>query len=144
MDSAPTRLLCVCTGNRCRSKSLEAMAHATPGVEARSAGTHPVFEGRDILEDDLRWADYVVVFEEQHVRTIHSRFKRLAKKLRIINLDVPDRYAPLDRALIPLLQALVKQRIGLALHLPPQEDIDAAARHEAQLWGQLCGEDETR
>ena len=60
MNSIPTRLLCVCSGNRCRSKSLEAMANATPGVEARSAGTFPVFGGREILEEDLRWANYVL------------------------------------------------------------------------------------
>jgi predicted protein tyrosine phosphatase len=138
----PIKILAVCSGNRCRSVSLAAMANATPGVEARSAGTYPVLGGRAICKDDLRWATYVCVFEDQHVRTIRSRFTRLAKKLRIINLDVPDRYAPLDRALLPILQALVKQRIGLDLHCPPLEEIEAAARHEAQLWGQLCGEDD--
>lgn len=144
MDSTPTRLLCVCTGNRCRSVSLAAMANVTLGVEARSAGTFPVLGGREIVKEDLKWASYILVFEDQHVSTIHTRFPRLAKKLRIINLDVPDRFAPLDPVLLPVLQVLVKQRIGLDLNLPPQAEIDAAARHEAQLWGQLCGEEETR
>ena len=79
-----------------------------------------MFGGREIFEEDLKWASYVVVFEDQHVRIIHSRFKRLAKTLKIVDIDVPDRYAPLDPKLLPILQTLVKERIGLALDLPPK------------------------
>ena len=113
-----TKILAVCTGNRCRSKTLAGMLNATPGCEARSAGTNPILAGRSITEEDLRWAGHVIVFEEYHVQCIRSRFSKLAKKLDIINLDIEDRYAPFDPVLIELLKDNVAQRLGLALSVP--------------------------
>ena len=70
--------------------------------------------------------------ETQHEAEIRARFPKLAPKLEIINLYIPDEYAPLDRELILLLKADLALR-GLALNSPPEDEIVAAAQAERLL-----------
>lgn len=112
------KVLAICSANRCRSITLEAMLNATPGCEARSAGTHPIPAGRSITETDLRWADHIVVFEREHVRAIKRRFRSLFTTLHVVNLDIEDRYAPFDPALIEQLKDTLAEHWGITLGVP--------------------------
>ena len=58
----PVRVLFVCSRNRRRSPTAEAVASAWPGVEAVSAGTAPDAEAR-VSGDLIRWADRIVVMD---------------------------------------------------------------------------------
>lgn len=112
------KILCICTANHCRSITLAAMLNATPGMEARSAGTHPGRLGHAITEADLRWADWIMVFEMFHVKAIKLRFRKIYRHLTVINLDVPDDYMPHDPALIEWLQTTFMDRFKIELHAP--------------------------
>lgn len=113
-----TKILTICTGNRCRSVTLAGMINATPHCEARSAGTNPVRTGTAVTEAALRWADTTVVFEAYHVEWIKMAFPKLCKKLRILNFDIEDRYPPFDPALIELLKDHASRHLGLKLGVP--------------------------
>jgi predicted protein tyrosine phosphatase len=122
MNTTPTKILAICSGNRCRSVSLAGMVNATPGCEGRGAGTHPVVGGRPITEADLRWADHIFVFEAFHVSTIKARFRTLFPTLTMTNLEIPDQYAPYDPALRAILHAKIKALLGIDLQSPPNAD----------------------
>jgi predicted protein tyrosine phosphatase len=101
----PTKLLCICTANRCRSVTLEAMLRATPGFDARSAGTHPVWHGRPITPEKLAWADKIILFEPFHLKVVLARFPALAHTKPILDFSIPDEYLPYDPSLIAFLKA---------------------------------------
>jgi Predicted protein tyrosine phosphatase len=136
-------ILTICSANRCRSITLEALLNATPGITARSAGTHPIDTGRAITETDLRWADAIIVFEHQHIKTIRNRFWKLFRDLRIILFDIPDEFEPFDPDLLPLLVAQFQARFGLTLEIPADVDVRyQAARNWHRLpWWKTLRED---
>ena len=114
MDTTPLKLLVICTANRLRSKTLEAMLAQTPGFEVRSAGTHPHAHGRPITRTDLAWADRVVIFEPFHRRELLRRFVTLARTKPIVDFAIPDEYPAFDPALI----AFLKERFALYFNTP--------------------------
>jgi predicted protein tyrosine phosphatase len=118
--TTPTKILVICTGNRCRSKTCEAMLRNTPGFEARSAGTHPVLHGRPITREDLTWADTVLVFEQFHITELERQHgPSMLTEKPIINLSIPDEYPPYDAALIHFL----KERFALYFETPLADPI---------------------
>ncbi len=106
------RVLFVCTGNVCRSAIAEhllrelAKRRGVP-VEVASRGTAaesyfempepvvrllreqgvPPFRHRPRLltRDDLRWADLVLVMEEEHQRLACERFPEFSRKVRLLH-----------------------------------------------------------
>ena len=115
------KVLCICTANLQRSVTLEALLNATPGQEARSAGTHPSQGRHRITENDLTWADVVVVFEPDHVRHLRNHFYAFWKRAKPINLDVPDEYTAFTPELIEILGERIQRRF--AITLSPMEAI---------------------
>jgi len=104
MDTtAPTKLLVICTANKLRSQTMEAMLQQTPGFELRSAGTNPCLQGRPITRQDINWCDQLVIFESFHWKELHRRFPGLKKP--ILNFDIPDEYEAFDPALMVFLKA---------------------------------------
>lgn len=76
-------------------------------MSTRSAGTSPNARHR-ISEDDLRWADVVMVMEHKHRDRIVAAFPRLVEHLPIHVLDIPDEYRAMDPELVELLQLIVE------------------------------------
>ena len=104
--SAPRRVLFVCSQNRLRSPTAEAVFRDDPGLEVRSAGTDadaPVPVTRELLE----WADVVLVMERRHRNRIHARFRDLYAVKPVRCLYIPDEYDFMDPELVRLLRERV-------------------------------------
>src|SRR5438034_1405728 len=106
------KLLFVCSQNRLRSPTAEAVFFHWPGVEAMSAGLNgdaitPV--STDLLE----WADIVVVMEEKHKNKLSKRFSSFLKGKRVVVLSIPDEYDYMQPELIQILKAKVLRYVGL-------------------------------
>ena len=116
----PRRVLVVCAGNICRSPTAEAvlrvLAAAAPAVdlEVRSRGTHDWNVGRgahptmsriaaargydlsahvaaQVSDDDLAWADDVLVMDDQNLRQLAARFPDLGRRVRLLDASaIPD------------------------------------------------------
>ena len=107
MPARPFRILFVCSRNRLRSPTAEAVAASWPGVEAISAGTAPDADAR-VSADLLAWADLVAVMEARHRRHLTRHFGRLMRDQRVVVLGIPDDYALMDPALVELVTARVR------------------------------------
>lgn len=110
--SSPLRVLFVCSRNRLRSPTAEAVVADWPGVEALSAGTAPDAEA-PVSADLVAWADVVVAFESRHRRRLQSAFGPLLRDRRLVVLGVPDDYAFMDPALVRLLRQRLPGVLGV-------------------------------
>ena len=109
----PLRVLFVCSRNRLRSPTAEAVVAAWPGVEAVSAGTAPDADTR-VSADLVAWADVVVAFEAGHRRRLADAFGPLLRDRRLVVLGIPDDYALMDPALVRILCQRLPGLLGIA------------------------------
>ena len=105
------RVLFVCSRNRLRSPTAEAVFSAYPGIEASSAGTSADAENPVSL-DQVEWADVIVAMEEVHRRKLREMFPDLSKTKKVVVLRIPDRYNYMDPELIALLRKKAPQFLG--------------------------------
>ena len=100
-------VLFVCGRNRKRSPTAEILFRDHPGVDVQSAGL-----ARDAdtpLDRELvEWADVIFVMEASQRRKINAQFGRSLKDVRLVCLDIPDRFEFMD----PQLQELLKEKVG--------------------------------
>jgi len=99
-----TRVLFLCSRNRLRSPTAEALFADRPGVETASAGLAADAEVA-VDADLLAWAELVCVMEPTHRRRLQERFAPQLRGKRVVCLDIPDDYAFMDPALVRLLEA---------------------------------------
>ncbi len=100
-------VLFLCSQNKLRSPTAEAIFAGREGFDVRSAGLNNdavVNTTPELVE----WADYIFVMEKAHRSKLQKRFKRHLNKQRIICLDIRDEYEYMDDELIRLL----KHRLG--------------------------------
>lgn len=105
--SSRINVLFVCSRNQWRSPTAERIFKRHPMMSTRSAGTSPNAR-RTISEDDLRWADVVMVMEHRHRDRIVAAFPRWVEHLPIHVLDIPDEYREMDPELVELLRLMVE------------------------------------
>ncbi|CAI8717435.1 MULTISPECIES: low molecular weight protein tyrosine phosphatase family protein [Burkholderia] len=98
-----TRALFICSRNRLRSPTAEAVFAGWPGVETDSAGLAPDADTQVSIEQ-LEWAEIVFVMERAHKAKLAARFGARLKHKKIVCLDIPDRYTYMQPALIALLE----------------------------------------
>lgn len=98
-----TNVLFVCSRNRRRSPTAERVFAAWTGIETDSAGLAPDAELR-LSSDQLLWADLVVVMERSHRATLTRRYGRYLARVRVVCLDIPDRYEFMDPELVTILE----------------------------------------
>lgn len=103
----------MCSRNRLRSPTAEAVVADWPGVEAVSAGTAPDAEAR-VSADLIEWADVVVAFETSHRRRLARAFGPMLRDTRVVVLGVPDDYAVMDPALVRILKERLPTVLGVA------------------------------
>lgn len=106
-----TKVLFVCDANRLRSPTAEAIFSSHPNLEVKSAGlsreaTVPL--SHQLLE----WADVIFIMEKKHRNIIHSRFKEIYQRKRIICLDISDEFGFMDPELVQLLEERVTRQLG--------------------------------
>jgi len=107
----PLRVVFVCTQNKLRSPTAQAVFAARPDWQVASAGTDQRAEtplSRDLLE----WADVAVCMEKVHRETIRSRFRGALPDDRLLILGIPDDYGYMDAELVRLLERTVPQRLA--------------------------------
>lgn len=106
------RLLFVCSQNRLRSPTAEAIFSQWPGVEAMSAGLNN--DATTPLSTDLiEWAQIIVVMEKTHKNKITRKYANFLKGKRVVVLDIPDEYEYMQPELIQLLKVKVQRYVGL-------------------------------
>jgi len=106
------KLLFVCSENRLRSPTAEAVFSEYEGVEAIGAGTNSDAE-TPVSGDLIEWADIIFVMEKSHRNKVSKKYKGLLKNKRLVVLDIPDIYECMQPELIQLLKTKVSRLIQL-------------------------------
>ncbi len=98
------RVLFVCSQNRLRSPTAEAVFSEYPRLETMSAGTNNDAE-TPLSGDLVDWADVIVAMEKTHKNKITKKFKNQLVGKRVVVLDILDEYEYMQPELISLLRA---------------------------------------
>ena len=111
MDKTVKKLLFVCSENKLRSATAEAVFSEYEGVEAIGAGTN-----KDAITpvsgDLIEWADVILVMETMLRNKISAKYKNLLKDKQVVVLGIPDNYQRMQVELIRLLEAKVSKFIS--------------------------------
>jgi predicted protein tyrosine phosphatase len=103
-------LLFICSENRLRSPTAEAVFSAYKDVQAIGAGTNKDAE-TPVSGDLIEWADIILVMEKTHRNKVAKKYKKLLKHKRLISLDIPDNYDCMQPELIQILKTKVARVI---------------------------------
>lgn len=106
------KLLFVCSENRLRSPTAEAVFSRYSGVQALGAGINPE-ANRPVSADLIEWADVVFVMEVFHQEWLKNAFPLQLQDKELVCLDIPDRFPFMDAELVELLES----RVGKAVRL---------------------------
>ncbi|MEY4589932.1 MAG: hypothetical protein RL497_2008 [Pseudomonadota bacterium] len=103
-------LLFVCSENKLRSPTGEAVFSAYEGINAIGCGTNA--DADTALSGDLiEWADIVFVMEKSHKNKVSKKYQALLKNKKLVCLDIPDEYERMDPVLIRLLECRVMPHV---------------------------------
>ena len=97
-------LLFICNQNKHRSKTAEELFRGK--FNTKSAG---LFNAKPISEKELRWADVVMVMEEEQRHELAKRFPTLYLQKRILSLNIPDNFGYNNARLRDLLKEKVEE-----------------------------------
>lgn len=104
-------LLVVCGRNKKRSRTAEYIFKNDSRFAIRSAGLSPKSD-RKISENDLNWADLIVVMEKNQRTKISETYTHLfLPKIEI--LEIPDDYEFMDEELIEMLTERINESLNL-------------------------------
>jgi predicted protein tyrosine phosphatase len=97
------RLLFLCSQNKLRSPTAEAIFSDYPGVETDSAGlNHDAVN--PLSDEQIEWADLILVMEKTHLNRLNRKFGPRLKGKRIAVPGIPDDYEFMDPVLIERLK----------------------------------------
>lgn len=97
------RILFLCSRNRLRSPTAEAVFAGYPEIEVDSAGLSPDAEVR-LSEDQVEWADVILVMERVHQQRLKRDFGKWLAGKKVAVLDIPDDYDFMEPVLVELLK----------------------------------------
>ncbi len=106
------KLLFVCSQNRLRSPTAEAIFSEYPELEVDSAGVDRSAE-IPLSTEAIQWADVIFVMEKSHQRKLSKNFQPWLKNKRVICLDIPDEYKYMEPTLVKLLKKKVLPLLGI-------------------------------
>jgi predicted protein tyrosine phosphatase len=101
-----TNALFICSQNKLRSPTAEALFAKWPGVETDSAGTNNDAE-TPLTPEQIAWADIIFVMEKTHRTKLQKRFRKYLSGKRVVCLDIPDDYKYMQLELVKLLEVKV-------------------------------------
>jgi predicted protein tyrosine phosphatase len=101
-----TNALFICSQNKLRSPTAEAMFAKLHGVETDSAGTNNDAE-TPLTPEQIAWADIIFVMEKTHRAKLSKHFRKYLNGKRVVCLDIPDDYDFMQPELVKLLEARV-------------------------------------
>lgn len=81
------KLLFVCNQNKHRSRTAEELFKGE--FETKSAG---LYNERPVTEEELTWADIIIVMEERQREELSKRFPKQYLQKRILSLNIEDIY----------------------------------------------------
>jgi|SRR3989344_356768 len=93
------KVLFICNQNLNRSKTAENLF--SKKFDTKSAG---LYNERPVNENQISWADVIVVMEDEQRNEIAKRFPKQYIKKRIVSLDVEDNYFYNQPQLIRILK----------------------------------------
>jgi predicted protein tyrosine phosphatase len=105
-----TKLLFVCSRNRWRSPTAEALFKGHPRYDARSVGTENGARVK-LTAGHIGWADLIFCMEKKHAARVTERFAAELGDKPIITLRIPDDFEFMDPALVALLRAELSAHI---------------------------------
>lgn len=105
------RWLFLCSRNRLRSPTAEAVFANHPQVEVDSAGLNKDAEVR-ISEEQVEWADLILVMEKSHQKKLNGMFGKMLADKKVVVLNIPDDYGYMDPTLIVMLKHRCSPHIG--------------------------------
>lgn len=97
------KVLFVCTANKLRSPTAEAVFADHPGLEVRSAGLDAACPC-PLTAELVSWAESLFVMEQRHKKTLKRRFRAQLGSTPVIVLGIPDLYEYMQQELIELLK----------------------------------------
>jgi len=98
------RILFLCSRNKLRSPTAEAVFASHPGIEVDSAGLSPDAVV-PLSSEQIEWADLIIVMERVHQQRLNRKFRGSLRGKKVVVLNIPDDYDAMDPALIRLLKA---------------------------------------
>jgi predicted protein tyrosine phosphatase len=101
-----TNALFICSQNKLRSPTAEAVFANWPDVETDSAGLNNDAE-QQLSPEQIGWADYIFVMEIAHRDKLRKHFRKFLNDKRVICLDIPDNYKYMQPELVRLLEQKV-------------------------------------
>ncbi len=104
------KILFVCSQNKLRSPTGEAVFANTDGVSVRSAGLNNDAE-MPLGAEDVAWADIIFVMEQTHKKKLKTRFREHLKNQRVVCLGIPDNYEYMQPELVEIFTSDVSQFI---------------------------------
>ena len=99
-------VLFICSRNRLRSPTAEAVFATWPDVETDSAGLDHDAIVR-LPPEQIEWADLIFVTEASHRNKLGKQFRQYLKGKRVIILGIPDNYTFMASELVALLNSKV-------------------------------------
>ncbi|MEM1392665.1 MAG: low molecular weight protein tyrosine phosphatase family protein [Cyanobacteria bacterium P01_A01_bin.80] len=105
------KLLFLCSQNKLRSPTAEAVFSEYEGLEVESAGLNKGAENL-LSTESIEWADIIFVMEKAHKNKLSNNFKSLMKGKRVVCLDIPDKYDYMEPELIKILRKKVLPLLG--------------------------------
>jgi predicted protein tyrosine phosphatase len=132
-------LLFVCSRNRLRSPTAEAVFSVYEGLEVLSAGTSVDAEN-SISAELIDWADIVFAMEAVHRRRLNRQFGSLLRAKRVVVLDIPDNYEYMDARLIRVLKARVQPHLADMIPAMPVDETTLLYRPVGQIELDLIAE----
>ncbi|NJL90130.1 MAG: phosphotyrosine protein phosphatase [Coleofasciculaceae cyanobacterium SM2_1_6] len=105
------KLLFICSRNRLRSPTAEAVFSEYPGLEVDAAGLDRDAEN-PLSSEAIQWAEIIFVMEPAHRRKLSQNFQPWLKNKRVVCLNIPDNYEYMDSALVELLKKKVLPLLG--------------------------------
>jgi predicted protein tyrosine phosphatase len=103
MFLAVMNVLFICNQNQNRSRTAEELFKDK--FPTKSAG---LYNEKPVTEDQLFWADLVVVMEDEQRTELSRRFPQQYLQKRILSLDIPDIYGYNQPELISALKSKVE------------------------------------
>ncbi len=97
------RFLFVCSQNKLRSRTAEAVYSGHPGIEVDSAGLDPDAVV-PLSPEQIAWADLILVMEKSHRNKLSKKFREHLSGKRVVVLGIPDQYDFMDPALVELIK----------------------------------------
>jgi len=115
-ETGPLNVLFICSRNKWRSPTGEAVFRKMPGVAARSAGTSSNAR-RTVRLDHIKWADLIFVMEEKHASRLRAEFRQAVRHKPLHVLDIPDDYTFMKDELVALFEETAGPLIETALEI---------------------------